>query len=88
MIERLRNEDENKMETQMTESFNQYSENETKIWRQSIPTQFSYVSSSCYRSHFVISLMTSLGILLVNAHTDGVFSSQNLRTARVQLRFG
>ena len=33
VIERLRNENENKTETQMTQSFNQYSENETKIWR-------------------------------------------------------
>ena len=88
VIERLRNENENKTETQMTQSFNQYSENETKIWRQSIPTQFSYVSSSCLRSHFVISPMTPLRSLLEDAHTDGVFPSQNLTTTRVQLRFG
>ena len=75
VIERLQNENENKTETQMTQSFNQYSENETKIWCQSIPTQFSYVSSSCLRSHFVISLMTPLGILLENAHTDGEVTS-------------
>ena len=38
-------------------SFNQYSENETKIWRQNILNQFSRVSPSYLRSHFVISLM-------------------------------
>ena len=43
--------------TQMTESFNQYSENETKIWRQNTLNQFSRVSSSCLHSHFVISLL-------------------------------
>ena len=41
----------------MTLSFNQYSENETKIWRQNILNQFNRVSSSCLRSHFVISLI-------------------------------
>ena len=41
----------------MTQSFNQYSENETKIWRQSILNQFNRVSLSCLRSHFVISLL-------------------------------
>ena len=35
-LERLRNENEDKTKTQMTQSFNQYSENETKIWRQNI----------------------------------------------------
>ena len=38
-IERLRNENEDKTKTRMTQSFNQYSENETKIWRQNIPNQ-------------------------------------------------
>ena len=33
IIERLSNENENKRKTQMTQSFNQYSECETKIWR-------------------------------------------------------
>ena len=56
-IERLRNENEDKTKTQMTQSFNQYSENETKIWRQNILNQFNRVSSSCLRSHFVISLI-------------------------------
>ena len=55
-LERLRNENEDKAKTQMTQSFNQYSENETEIWRQNIPDQFNHVSSSCLRSHFVISL--------------------------------
>ena len=50
---------EDKMNTQMTQSCNQYSENETKIWRQNILNQFNRVSSSCLRSHFVISLITS-----------------------------
>ena len=56
-LERLRNENEDKTKTQMTQSFNQYSENETKIWRQSIINQFNRVSSSSLRSHFVISLL-------------------------------
>ena len=58
IIERLRNENEDKTKTQMTQSFNQYSENETKIWCQNILNQFNLVSSSCLCSHFVISLMT------------------------------
>ena len=57
IIERLRNENEDMKKTQMRQSFNQYSENETKIWRQNILNQFNRVSSSCLRSHFVISLM-------------------------------
>ena len=56
-IERLRNENEDKTKMQITQSFNQYTENETKIWRQNILNQFNRVSSSCLRSHFVISLM-------------------------------
>ena len=56
-LERLRNENEDKTKTQMTQSFNQYSENETKIWHQNILNQFNRVSSSCLRSHFVISLL-------------------------------
>ena len=59
--ERLRNEDEDKTKTQMTQSFNQYSENEIKIWRQNILNQFNRVPSSCLRSHFVISLIVQLG---------------------------
>ena len=58
LIERSRNENEGKTKTQMTQSFNQYSENETKIWRQNILNQFNRVSSSCPRSHFVISLIS------------------------------
>ena len=53
-LERLRNENEDKTKTQMTQSFNK--KNETKIWRQNILKQFNCVSSSCLRSHFVISL--------------------------------
>ena len=55
--ERLRNENEDKTKTQMTQTFNQYSENETEIWRQNILNQFNRVSSSCLRSHFAISLI-------------------------------
>ena len=58
LIERLRNKNEDKTKTQMTQSFNQYSENETKIWRQNILNQFNRVSSSCLRFHFVISLIS------------------------------
>ena len=47
-IERLRNENKDKTKTQMTQSFNQYSENETKIWRQNILNQFNRVSSFCF----------------------------------------
>ena len=43
----------------MTQSFNQYSENKIKIWRQDILNQFNRVSSSCLRSHFVISLLAA-----------------------------
>ena len=50
IIERLRYENEDKTKTQMTQSFNQYSENYTKIWRQNILNQFNRVSSSCLRS--------------------------------------
>ena len=57
LLERLRNENEDKTKTKMTQSFNQYSENETKIWRQNILNQLNSVSSSCLRSHFVISLL-------------------------------
>ena len=57
IIERLRNENEDKTKTQMTQSSDQYSENETKIWYQNILNQFNRVSSSCIRSLFVISLI-------------------------------
>ena len=57
LIERLRNESEDKTKTQMTQSFDQYSENETKIWLQNILNQFNRVSSSCLRSDFVIFLI-------------------------------
>ena len=59
MLKRLRNENEDKTKTQMTQSFNQYSENETKILRQNILNQFNRVSASCLRSHFVTSLLHS-----------------------------
>ena len=35
-LKRLRNENKDKTKTNMTQSFNQYSENETKIWHQNI----------------------------------------------------
>ena len=57
-LEKLRNKNEDKTKTQMTQSFDQYSEDETKIWRQNILNQFNLVSSSCLRSHFVISLLS------------------------------
>ena len=59
-LERLRNENEGKTKTQMAQSFNQYSENETKIWHQNILNQFSHLSSSCLGSHFVISLLSAV----------------------------
>ena len=59
LIERLRNEGQDKTKTQMTQSFNQYSEKETKIWRQNIPNRFNRVSSSCLHSHFVMSLISN-----------------------------
>ena len=59
--------------TQMMQSFNQYSENETKIWRQNILDQFNPVSLSCLRSHFIVSLMIgreTLNFVLLDAHVD------------------
>ena len=56
-VERLRNENEGKTKTQMMESFNQYSENETEVWRQNILNQFNRVSSSFFVLHFVITLI-------------------------------
>ena len=47
LLERLRNENEDKRKTQMTQSFNQYYGNETKIWHQNILNQFNGASSSC-----------------------------------------
>ena len=58
ILQRSRNENEDKTKTKMAQSFNQYSENETNIWRQNILNQFNRVSSSCLRSHIVISLLT------------------------------
>ena len=58
-IERLRNENDDKTKTQMMQSLNQCSENETKNWHQNILNQFNCMSSSCLRSHFVISLITN-----------------------------
>ena len=63
LIERLRNENKDKTKTQMTQSFSQYSGNETKIWCQNALNQFNRVSLSCLRSHFVISLTSHLGAL-------------------------
>ena len=60
IVERSRNENEDKTKTQMAHSFNQYSETKTEIWRQNILNQFNRVSSSCLRSQFVISLMLLL----------------------------
>ena len=49
--------------TRVTQSFNQYFEKETKIWRQNILNQFYCVPSSCLRSHFVIYLLFDLTTL-------------------------
>ena len=68
LLERLRNENEDKTKTQI---FNQYSENETKIWRQNILNQFDRVSSSCLRSHFVISLLSDKEHVLVSGNFNG-----------------
>ena len=54
LLERLRNENEDKPKTQMTQSFNQYSENETKIWCQNILNQFNHMSSPCLRNHYFV----------------------------------
>ena len=70
-IERLQNENEDKTKTQMMQSFNQYSENETKIWRQNILNQFNRVSSSCFPSHFVISL------IFINKHQSGFIRTKS-----------
>ena len=52
--ERLRNEDEGKTDRQMRQSFNQFSENETKIWGQNIPNRFNRVSSFSFRNLSII----------------------------------
>ena len=57
-LERLRNENEDKTKKQMKQLFNQCSENETKIWRQSILHQFNRKSLSCLRSNFIIPLLS------------------------------
>ena len=41
---------ETRTKTQMTQSFNQYSENETKIWRKNILNQFNRVFSFSFRN--------------------------------------
>ena len=81
-IERLRNENIDKTKTQMKQSFNQYSENERKIWLQNILNQFNHVSLSCFRSHFVISLMKLFStkiepILTYGSIIWGIESSNN-----------
>ena len=48
---------ERKQDEDANDTINQYSENETKIWRRNILNQFNSVSSSCLHSHFVISLL-------------------------------
>ena len=70
LTERLRNDNEDKTKTQITQSFNQYSENETNIWRQNILTQFNRVSSSYLRSHFVISPLLLVGTNFLHRLTD------------------
>ena len=54
--------------TQMTQSFSQYSENESKIWPQNILNHFNRVSSSCLRSHFV----SSLSLLQIDSDKPGL----------------
>ena len=68
-IERLQNENEDKTKTQ---SFNQYSGNETNIWCQNIINQFNRVSSSCLCSHFIISLMLMIHLLFVSVECSGL----------------
>ena len=62
----------------MTQSFNQYSENQMKIWRQNVPDQFNRVSSSSLRSHFVISLLyhERLSIFMINKGIGGLKADQ------------
>ena len=76
LLERLRNEDEDKTKTQMTQSFNQYSENETTIWRQNILNQFNHVSSSCLRSHF-----RNLSVDMMRSHANLILVSSHLPTS-------
>ena len=65
---RLRNENEDKTKTQVTQSLNQYSEKEGKIWLQNISNHVS-VSSSCLRSYFVISLIDCNYMVRLIAHS-------------------
>ena len=99
ILERLRIENEDKTKTQMTQStqsFNQYSENETKVWRRNILNQFNRVSSSCLRSHFVISLLPIRNISIrycVNSSTPdrtatARFPRASLTLYRIDLRTG
>ena len=44
------NGNEDKTKTEITQSFYQYSENETEIWRQNILNQFNRVSSFSFRN--------------------------------------
>ena len=70
LLERLRNENEDKTKTQMTQSFNQYSENETNIWRENILNQFNHVSSSCLRLVFVLSSFSFRSLSIVESSTQ------------------
>ena len=63
IIERLRNENEDKTKTQITHSFNHYSENETKIWRQNVLSVQSCVFASSSFSFRNLSNI-SLGIVV------------------------
>ena len=76
-LEKLPNENEDKTKTKMTQSFNQYSENEIKIWRQNILNQFNRVSSSCLCSHFLISLISTI-LRLMKTRLKSVFTDYGL----------
>ena len=71
ITERLRNENEDKTKTQMTQSFNQYSENETKIWRQNIlnwiQSRVFVLSSFSFRN---ISNATHRPVYTINVFID------------------
>ena len=63
-LERLRNENEDETKAQMTQSFSQYSKNETKIWGQNILNQFNRVSSSlCYLQQYTCLLLIFFNVV-------------------------
>ena len=74
VLERLRNENEDKTKTQMTQSFNEYSENETKIWRQnmtSLKAQLVWLLKKCSTFKCFLFSTEFLGLGLFTRYLTG-----------------